>query len=102
LFVPRPVLTDNLSVAVLFRLVEAYAPVILADEYDAWLKDNEGLRGLLNAGHRRGATVYRCEGENREVRAFNAYAPAVLCGIGAVPSQICLRRNGLMRWIAKR
>jgi putative DNA primase/helicase len=88
LFVPRPILTENLSVAVLFRLVDAQAPVILADEYDAWLKDNEELRGLLNAGHRRGAKVYRCEGDRHEVRAFNAYTPAVLCGIGALPGTL--------------
>jgi putative DNA primase/helicase len=88
LFVPRPVLTENLSVAVLFRLVDAHAPVILADEYDAWLKDNEELRGLLNAGHRRGAAVYRCEGDGHEVRAFKAYTPAVLCGIGALPGTL--------------
>ncbi len=85
LFIPRPILTENLSVAVLFRLVDAGAPVILADEYDAWLRDNEELRGLLNAGHRRGAKVYRCEGDGHEVRAFKAYTPAVLCGIGALP-----------------
>jgi putative DNA primase/helicase len=88
LFVPRPVLTENLTVAVLFRLVHAHAPVILADEYDAWLKDNEELRGLLNAGHRRGAAVYRCEGDSREVREFRAYTPAVLCGIGALPGTL--------------
>jgi putative DNA primase/helicase len=88
LFVPRPVLTENMSIAVLFRVVAAHAPTILADEYDAWLKDNEELRGLFNAGHRRGATVLRCEGDNNEVRAFAAYAPAVLCGIGALPGTL--------------
>jgi hypothetical protein len=88
LFVSRPVLTENLSVAVLFRLVDAHAPTILADEYDAWLKKNEELRGLLNAGHRHGAAVYRCEGEGNEVRGFAAYSPAVLCGIGALPGTL--------------
>ncbi|MGA3169498.1 MAG: DUF3631 domain-containing protein [Chthoniobacteraceae bacterium] len=88
LLVPRPVLTENMSVAVLFRLVAAHAPTILADEYDAWIKDDEELRGLFNAGHRRGATVLRCEGDSNEVRAFPAYAPAVLCGIGALPGTL--------------
>ncbi|MGI8957336.1 MAG: DUF3631 domain-containing protein [Chthoniobacterales bacterium] len=87
-FVPRPLLTENMTVAVLFRLVEAHAPTILADEYDAWLKDNEELRGLLNAGHRRGATVFRCEGQKNEVRGFAAHAPAVLCGIGGLPGTL--------------
>jgi putative DNA primase/helicase len=84
LFVPRPILTENMSVAILFRLVDAQKPVILADEYDTWLKFNDELRGLLNAGHRRGASVFRCEGDGNEVRQFNAYAPAVLCGIGTL------------------
>jgi hypothetical protein len=43
---------------------------------------------LLNAGHRRGARVYRCEGEGKEVRGFDAYAPAVLCGIGTLPGTL--------------
>jgi CHC2 zinc finger/Protein of unknown function (DUF3631) len=88
LFVPRPVLIENMSVAVLFRIVDAHIPTILADEYDAWLSDNEELRGLFNAGHRRGASVFRCEGEKNEVRRFAAYAPAVLCGIGALPGTL--------------
>jgi hypothetical protein len=87
-FVPRPILTENLTCAVLFRLVDANAQVILADEYDSWIPNNEELRGLLNAGHRKGAMVYRCEGDNNQVRAFAAYAPAVLCGIGALPATL--------------
>jgi putative DNA primase/helicase len=88
LFVPRPILTENLTTAVLFRLVDAQHPVILADEYDSWITNNEELRGLLNAGHRQGAMVYRCEGESNEVRGFSAYAPAALCGIGALPETL--------------
>jgi hypothetical protein len=88
LFVPRPVLTENLTSAVLFRLVDSQSPTILADEYDSWITDNEELRGLLNAGHRQGAMVYRCEGDDREVRGFAAYAPAVLCGIGTLPATL--------------
>jgi putative DNA primase/helicase len=72
----------------LFRLVDANAHVILADEYDSWIPTNEELRGLLNAGHRKGAMVYRCEGDDNQVRAFAAYAPAVLCGIGALPATL--------------
>ena len=88
LFVPRPLPTENLSTAVLFRLVAAQKPTILADEVDAWMKDNEELRGLLNAGHRKGAMALRCEGDNNEVRGFAAYAPAVLCGIGNLPTTL--------------
>jgi hypothetical protein len=87
-FVSRPLLMENLSVAVLFRLVNAHAPTILADEYDAWLQENEELRGLLNSGHRRGGQAFRCVGDNNEVRGFQVFAPAVLCGIGALPGTL--------------
>jgi len=86
--VPRHLSTENLTVAVLFRLVEAKTPTILADEYDAWLRDNDELRGLLNAGHGRTGMVYRCEGDNHNVRSFRVFAPAVLCGIGALPGTL--------------
>jgi putative DNA primase/helicase len=86
--VPRPLATENLTVAVLFRMVQAGKPTILADECDAWLRDNEELRGLLNSGHRRGGMVYRCQGDGHEVRAFNVFAPAVLCGIGSLPGTL--------------
>lgn len=86
--VPRPLLTENLSVAVLFRIIEAHKPTPLADECDAWLRDNEELRGLLNAGHRRGGQALRCEGEDNEVRAFTVFAPVVLCGIGSLPGTL--------------
>lgn len=86
--VPRPLATENLSVAVLFRIVERSKPTLLADECDAWLRDNEELRGMLNAGHRRGGQALRCEGEGNEVRAFNVFGAAVLCGIGALPGTL--------------
>lgn len=88
LFVPRPLATENLSVAVLFRVIEAHKPTVLADECDAWLRDNEEIRGMLNAGHRRGGQALRCEGDSNEVRAFNVYAPTVLCGIGSLPGTL--------------
>jgi hypothetical protein len=91
LHVPRPLHTENLTAAVLFRVIEARRPTVLADEYDSWLKGNEDLRSLFNAGHRRGGQALRCEGENHEVRAFRVFGPAVLCGIGALPSTLHAR-----------
>jgi putative DNA primase/helicase len=88
LFVPRPVIAENLTTAVLFRLASAQHPVILADECDTWLVENEKLRSLFNSGHRKGGVVMRCEGENNEVRAFSCYAPAMLCGIGELSATL--------------
>jgi hypothetical protein len=87
-FVARPILTENTTCAVLFRLVSGQFPTLLADEYDSWIKENEELRGLLNAGHRRGAIVHRCEGDGNEVRGFAVFAPVMLCGIGALPGTL--------------
>src|SRR5439155_5042262 len=81
-------LAENLSVAVLFRVIEQHEPTVLADECDTWLRDNEELRGMLNAGHRHGGQALRCEGESNEVRAFNVFAPVVLCGIGTLPGTL--------------
>lgn len=68
--------------------MEAHRPTLLLDEVDSYLSDAEELRGLLNAGHKRGARAYRCEGEKLEVRGFNAFAPAVLAGIGHLPGTL--------------
>lgn len=86
--VPRPLPTENLTVAVLFRVIGPHKPTVLADEYDAWLRENEELRGIFNAGHRRGGQVLRCEGDGHEVRGFDVFAPAVLCGIGSLPGTL--------------
>ncbi|MBM3734100.1 MAG: DUF3631 domain-containing protein, partial [Acidimicrobiia bacterium] len=86
--VPRPLRTESITPAVLFRLVQAHKPVLLLDEVDTYLRESEELRGLLNAGHKRGAKAYRCEGDRNEVRAFAAFAPAVLAGIGELPGTL--------------
>ncbi|MBI4328198.1 MAG: DUF3631 domain-containing protein [Chloroflexi bacterium] len=85
---PRPLRTESMTAAVLFRLVERCKPTLLLDEVDAYLNEAEELRGLLNAGHKRGARAYRCEGEKLEVRGFSAFAPAALAGIGALPGTL--------------
>ena len=59
--VPRPVHAVNTTPAYLFRKVSdpRRPPTILYDEIDTVFgpkaKDNEDIRGMLNAGHRRGA-----------------------------------------------
>ena len=64
--VPRPVEAVNATPAYLFRKVsdDEGLPTILYDEIDTLFgpraKDNEEIRGMLNAGHRRGACAGRC------------------------------------------
>jgi hypothetical protein len=72
---------------------------ILFDEVDAIFNpknggNNEDLRGLLNAGYKRSATIARCVGDakNMKVERFAVYAPAALAGIaGAMPTTITTR-----------
>ena len=85
---PRPLRTENCTSAVLFRLVDKHCPTLLLDEIDTYLAAHDELRGLLNAGHRKGAKAVRCEGDNNEVRGFNAFAPVVLAGIGSLPGTL--------------
>jgi hypothetical protein len=85
---PRPLPTENVTPAVLFRLVERSQPTLLLDEVDTYLVGNDELRGLINAGHKRGGRAYRCEGAGRTIRGFSSFAPAALAGIGELPDTI--------------
>jgi hypothetical protein len=85
---PRSLRTESITPAFLFRLVEGQRPTLLLDETDTYLKEADELRGLLNAGHKRGAVALRCEGESNTVRAFKAFAPAALAGIRELPGTL--------------
>lgn len=96
LLVPRPMHVLNASVAVTFRAVDAEQPTLLLDEVDALFgrrtaDEHEELRGLLNAGHRKGATVPRCVGPNHELKKFNVYAACALAGLGDLPDTLMSR-----------
>ena len=96
LLVPKPMHVLNASVAVTFRAVDKDQPTLLLDEVDAIFgkrtrDENEELRGLLNAGHRRGAQVPRCVGPNHELKLFNVYAACALAGLGDLPDTLMTR-----------
>jgi hypothetical protein len=86
--VPKSVRTENLSLAVTFRLIEMYQPTLLIDEADAFLKENEEMRGILNSGHRRGTQYLRIVGEDHEPRGFSVWSPVAIAGIGSLPQTI--------------
>ena len=97
--VPRPVHAVNTSPAYLFRKVsdEAGPPTILYDEIDTVFgpkaKDNEDIRGMLNAGHRKGATAGRCvvRGKIVETEELPAYCAVALAGLDDLPDPIMSR-----------
>src|SRR3954453_19123665 len=97
--VPRAVSTVNVSPAYLFRKVASDdgAPTVLFDEIDTVFgpkaKDNEEIRGWLNAGHRRGAMAGRCvmRGKIVETEELPAYCAVAVAGLGWLPDTILTR-----------
>lgn len=97
LLVPSPMHALNASTAAVFRSIEGERPTLLFDEVDAIFgrhgKDDgaEDLRGLLNAGHRRGASIPRCVGKSQEVVRFPVFAAVALAGLGDLPDTLMSR-----------
>lgn len=81
--VRRALAASNVSAAALFRAVDAWKPTLLVDEADAFMRENEELRGILNAGHtRESAYVVRVVGEDLKPQRFNVWGCKALAGIG--------------------
>ncbi len=55
------------------------------------MKDNEELRGALNAGHKRGGQHLRCEGDSNVVKAYKTFAPVALAGIRTLSGTLASR-----------
>jgi hypothetical protein len=97
--VPRPVHAVNTTPAYLFRKVSdpAGLPTILYDEIDTVFgpkaKDNEDIRGMLNAGHRKGAFAGRCvmRGNTVDFEELPAYCAVALAGLDDLPDTLMTR-----------
>jgi Protein of unknown function (DUF3631) len=87
---------SDASPAYLYRRIGAGEVTILLDEADAiWKRGKsdetaEALRSIVNAGHRKSATVGRVEmnGQAAKLIRFRVYAPAAVAGIGNLPDTI--------------
>ena len=99
LLVPRPVEAINVTAPYLFRKVDDPdgAPTILFDEIDTVFgpkaREHEDIRGLLNAGHRKGAVAGRCvvRGKSVETVEYPAYCAVAMAGLGDLPDTILTR-----------
>jgi hypothetical protein len=102
--VPNPVHAVNTTSAYLFRKVAQVdeggrptPPTILYDEIDTVFgpkaKDNEDIRGMLNAGHRKGAVAGRCvvRGKIVETEELPAYCAVALAGLDDLPDTLMTR-----------
>ena len=79
--------TANTTDAALFRSISELSPTLLLDEVDSIFsnkaRDREDLRGLLNAGYRRGAVVRRMGGAKMTtLETFPVYCAKAFAGIG--------------------
>jgi hypothetical protein len=87
---------SDASPAYLYRRIGAGPVTVLLDEADAiWKRGKadetaEALRSIVNAGHRKSATVGRVEmyGQTANLKRFPVYAPAAIAGIGNLPDTI--------------
>lgn len=96
LLVPEPLHALSASPAAIFRTLAVERPSLLFDEVDAIFgrRSDDGaedLRSLLNAGHRRGASIPRCVGPNHDVKRFPVFAAVGLAGLGDLPDTIMAR-----------
>ena len=76
--------SENISVAALFRIVDATGACCLLDEVDTFVHHNEDLRGLINSGYERDSGGFaRCDsGENNyQVRQYSTFSPKALAMI---------------------
>ena len=98
LLTPAPMFAFSASPAALFRSLAVAQRSLLFDEVDAIFGRHGGgddgaedLRALLNAGHRRGASIPRCVGATHEVRDFPVFAAVALAGLGDLPDTLMSR-----------
>lgn len=90
--VPRRLFASNVTPAVLFRTIEKYAPTLLIDEADTFIRDNDELRGVLNSGHTRTTAVaIRAVGDDHDPRAFSTWCAKAVALIGRLPDTLADR-----------
>ena len=74
----RPLQADNVSPAVLFRVIERDHPTVAIDELDRVPKDSEVWQ-IINSGHSSTGAVLRLVGKDEhEPRAFSTYCPKIV------------------------
>ena len=87
--VNRPIAASNITPAALFRSIDAWQPTLLIDEADAFMRENEELRGIINCGHTRdSAKIIRVVGDDYTPTTFTVWGAKALAGIGHLPDTI--------------
>jgi putative DNA primase/helicase len=97
----RAVIMTNANIAPLFRMISVCRPSIFLDEADNYLGEKPELLALLNDGYAAGGRVWRCEGENNEVKEFDVFAPVAFAMINR-PTDTLLSRSIEIRMVRKK
>ena len=80
--VARPLSAANSSTAFLFRSLELWQPTMLIDEADTFVRENDELKGIINAGYTRSnAFVGRVVGDSHEPKLFKVWGAKAMAGI---------------------
>ncbi len=92
----RALSASNITKSALFRSIDSYKPTLFIDEIDTFINDNEGIRGVLNAGHSRdNPHIIRCVGDDNEPVPFNVFGAKAISGIGKIPGTLIDRSISL-------
>jgi hypothetical protein len=83
------------TAAALYRMMSD-TPTLLLDEVEALRgkqvsEVSQAILAVLNAGHRKGATVPRCDGPKNELKYFPVYGPKAFAAIGRLPDTLADR-----------
>jgi len=80
------------SPAALYRML-SQGPTLLLDEVEMFSRKDKSeatqtLLAVLNAGHRKGATIPRCDGPKHTLKYFPVYGPKAFAVIGRLPDTL--------------
>jgi putative DNA primase/helicase len=90
--VARPLSASNITAAALFRSIEKWAPTLIIDEADTFIRGSDELRGVINSGHTRSsAFVIRTVGDEHEPRRFSTWGAKAMALIGGMPDTLADR-----------
>ena len=89
----RPIQASNISAAAIYRVIGDDHPTLILDEADAYMQENEQMRGVINSGHERQlAYVIRVINDAGETGQFSTWSPKAIARIGQ-PKRTILSRS---------
>lgn len=91
--VNKPMAFNNITQAVLYRVMEQFKPTLLIDEIDTSLKDKNELLGIVNAGYSRHASNVPRMNQDKGgiVEKFDVFGAKVFSGIGEMKGTFASR-----------